>query len=464
MLEARVSRVVLACLLLGVVVAWSGSPPAEAQGGLALDLELVADGFVSPVVLTSPPDPTGRRFIVDQVGVIYILTPDGTLLDEPFLDLRPRFFPLGLETDWLQWRDVFDERGLLGLAFHPNFHENGRFYVYYSTPLREGAPRDWDHTARISEFKVSIDDPNVADLDTERIILEIDEPQFNHNAGDLAFGPDGYLYIPLGDGGAAGDYEIGHVAMGNAQDTTSLLGSILRIDVDRGWPGYAIPPDNPFVNGPGRPEVWAWGFRNPFRISFDTVPPHHLFVADAGQDRWEEVSLVSRPGNYGWPIKEGTHWFDPLDVSWTSERGPVFGGDGQPLIDPVVEYPNVADHFPGVAEGGVGTVIVGAQMYRGRAIPELYGKLVVADWSRSWARPAGVLLVAHPRPGWSERWRQEGIVGEWGGPWAYEEVMELDDFILSLGRDADGELYVLTKTEMGPRGETGKVYKIVPRR
>src|SRR5690606_12223362 len=153
MLEARVSRVVLACLLLGVVVAWSGSPPAEAQGGLALDLELVADGFVSPVVLTSPPDPTGRRFIVDQVGVIYILTPDGTLLDEPFLDLRPRFFPLGLETDWLQWRDVFDERGLLGLAFHPNFHENGRFYVYYSTPLREGAPRDWDHTARISEFK-----------------------------------------------------------------------------------------------------------------------------------------------------------------------------------------------------------------------------------------------------------------------------------------------------------------------
>lgn len=251
-------------------------------------LELVAEGFAAPVLLREAPDESGRLFVVDQAGLIRVVGADGELRSEPFLDLRSRIVPL---------RTDFDERGLLGLAFHPGYASNGRFHVYYSAPLRAGAPDDFDHTSHVSEFTVSAD-PEVADPASERVILQVDEPQANHNAGTVAFGPDGYLYVSLGDGGGGNDIGTGHVpdwyegnAGGNGQDVEqNLLGSILRIDVDTGDP-YGIPSDNPFVGETGLDEIWAYGFRNPYRFSFDALTGTML-VGDAGQELWEEVSLV----------------------------------------------------------------------------------------------------------------------------------------------------------------------------
>src|SRR5688500_15136983 len=218
-----------------------------------LGVRSVATGLTSPVAMVSSGDGTGRMFIVDQVGVVRVLAADGTLLLTPFLDVRPRMVPL---------MPNFDERGLLGLAFHPQYETNGRFFVYYSAPLRAGAPTGFNHTATFAEFRVSAD-PNRADPASERIFLQIDKPQANHNGGTIAFGPeDGFLYIAIGDGGGRDDASAGHVADwyevnpgGNAQDILqNLLGNILRIDVDRGVP-YAIPPVSPFVGEPGLDEI-----------------------------------------------------------------------------------------------------------------------------------------------------------------------------------------------------------------
>jgi glucose/arabinose dehydrogenase len=205
-----------------------------------IGLELVAEGFTAPVRVVAAPDNSSRLFVVDQTGQIWVIARDGTLLQEPFLDIQDRLVEL---------RQTYDERGLLGLAFHPAYAQNGRFFIYYSAPLRERAPQDFDHTSRISEFRVSPQNPNRADPGLERIILAVDQPQSNHNGGTLLFGPqDGLLYISLGDGGARNDAAPGHVADwyqfnegGNGQDVTqNLLGSILRIDVNTGDP-YAIP-------------------------------------------------------------------------------------------------------------------------------------------------------------------------------------------------------------------------------
>lgn len=247
----------------------TASPTAPERVGL----ELVAGGFTMPVALASPADGTGRLFVADLPGVIQVIDAGGLLLDEPFLDITDRVVGL---------RPGYDERGLLGLAFHPEFAENGRFFVYYSAPLRAGAPRGWDHTSRISEFAVSAGDENQADPGSERVILEVDQPQSNHNGGSIAFGPDGYLYIPLGDGGGARDVGPGRPPGGNGQDVETLLGKILRIDIDGPEP-YRIPADNPLVGKPGRDEIYAYGLRNPWRMTFDSGGEHRLFAADAGQ-------------------------------------------------------------------------------------------------------------------------------------------------------------------------------------
>lgn len=334
-------------------------------------LQEVASGLTSPVALEVAPDGSGRRFIVDQVGRIWILTAAGKLLDQPFLDIHDRTVELMRE---------YDERGLLGLAFHPRYAQNGRFFVYYSAPLHPDAPDYWDHTSHMSEFRVSADNPNVADPGSEQVLLAVDQPQYNHNAGTLVFGPDGYLYVSLGDGGGDGDDDFGHTPLiGNGQDSNNLLGSILRIDVDS-VPDpplrYAIPPDNPFVNGPGCAEIFAYGLRNPYRISLDRETGM-LLAADAGQDAWEEVSVIERGGNYGWPPLEGTHCFNPE----TPENAPAVcaqvGPAGQPLLWPVIEIPNAN------LEGGMGQAIIGGYMYRGRAIPALAGRYVFGVWSTS---------------------------------------------------------------------------------
>jgi glucose/arabinose dehydrogenase len=235
------SRALLIALALAAFVAGATTVAQEAESFDHLRLELVAEGFTAPLALTSPPGDS-RRFVADQIGLVHIIAEDGTVHERPFLDIRDRlvrFRPQG-----------FDERGLLGMAFHPNYARNGRFFVYYSAPLRAGSYASFNHTGRISEFRVSRLDPDVIDHSTERVVLEVDHPAFNHNGGQLAFGPDGYLYIGLGDGGNSNDNGPFAPPMGNGQDVTTLLGAILRIDVnDNDGRGYAVPADNPFVGG-----------------------------------------------------------------------------------------------------------------------------------------------------------------------------------------------------------------------
>jgi glucose/arabinose dehydrogenase len=423
------------------VVATPEEPTPSPVPEPSVGLELVAEGLTSPLALMPSGDGSGRLFILDQIGQIWVMTAAGELADEPFLDIRDRLVVLATD---------YDERGLLGMAFHPDYAENGRFYVYYSAPLREAAPDDWDHTSHLSEFLVSEDDPDVADLDSERIILQVDQPQSNHDGGQITFGPDGYLYIPLGDGGGANDVGTGHTPeLGNAQDTTNLLGSILRIDVDGGDP-YGIPDDNPFSGEQGREEIYAYGFRNPYRIAFDAGGDRQLFVGDAGQNLWEEVDIVTLGGNYGWHIKEGTHCFDPQTPNTSPAECPDHGPRDEPLIDPIIEYQNAN------APGGLGVVVVGGLVYRGRAMPDLQGHYIFGDWSTDWGRPAGVLFVARPPETPGELWAFEELSVH------SHENGRLGSFLLSFGQDADQELYVLTSDTAGPAGHTGQVYKMVP--
>jgi glucose/arabinose dehydrogenase len=435
-------RKFLHLLLALMILPWFASGvSAQSTIGDPKDIEIrqVAEGLTAPVFLVEAPDSSGRLFILDQVGQIRILTAVGELLEEPFLDVSDRI--VGLMTG-------FDERGLLGLAFHPGYASNGRFFVYYSAPLRPGAPTNFNHTSHISEFHVSAD-PDRADPDSERVLLQVDQPQFNHNAGALAFGPeDGFLYIALGDGGGANDVGVGHTPnLGNAQDFSNLLGSILRIDVDSGDP-YGIPPDNPFVGTEGRDEIFAYGLRNPYRMSFDMGGSRDLFAADAGQLLWEEVSIISMGNNYGWNIKEGTHCFDPDNPEVSPEQCPDTGPLlGEPLIDPIIEYANIRQ------PGGIGTVVVGGFVYRGSLLPQLSERYVFADWSTSFVEADGTLLVASPRK--DRLWHiQELSVKD-------RPDGRLGHFILGFGQDMSGEIYVLTSDNTGPTGETGRVYLLV---
>lgn len=412
--------------------------PASAQ--VRVKLEQVADGLVHPLVMAWPDDGTKRRFITEQTGGIWIQTPDGKMSGRPFLDLAGKIVPLDRE---------FDERGLLGLAFHPKYKENGKFYVAYSAPKRADAPRPvrlhWNHTMNISEFRVSKSNPNEANLASERIILQIDEPQFNHNGGALEFGPDGYLYISVGDGGFANDKAIGHhPRLGNGQDTSTLLGKILRIDVNSGDP-YGIPGDNPFVGQKDiRPEIWALGFRNPWRMSFDMGGSRQLFAADVGQDAFEEVDIVTKGGNYGWNLMEGTRCFNPDEPGNHPANCNRSG-----LTLPIVEYPNFKTQ-----KDAKGISITGGYVYRGKAIPSLQGAYVFGDWSKAFFSPDGVLFVARPPRSGSGPWTMEDMVATNMNP--------LKLYVLSFAQDPDGEIYVMTSANTAPTRANDRIYKIVP--
>lgn len=438
--SSAIRALLRSALGLAVLLAASACAQDGGAGFEGLELELVAEGFTSPVALTSPADDP-RLFVADQVGQIWILDENGQRLEEPFLDLSGRMVELS---------ERYDERGLLGLAFHPAYAENGRFFVYYSAPLREGAPGEWDHTSHVSEFRVSQDDPNRADPDSERVVMGIDEPQGNHNGGAVAFGPDGYLYIALGDGGAANDVGTGHPPLGNGQDVTTPLGSLLRIDVDgQEEQGYAVPDDNPLVgrqlpDGPDFAgdapieEIYAWGFRNPFRFSFDRETGD-LWVGDVGQNLFEEVHLVQEPGNYGWNRLEGTHPFDPDAPDTVPDEAPQSGPLDEELLLPVLEYAH-----PGVQADveSRGTTVIGGYVYRGAAIPELQGAYVFGDWSGG---EGGKLFVATQAD----------------GGWSFAHDRTIEHFVLGFGEDSAGELYVLTTDNAGPNGETGRVYRLV---
>jgi glucose/arabinose dehydrogenase len=447
----RPLRFAVLLVATAVLVLLPGAGQAQEDEAPAVGLQLVAEGLTSPVTMADPGDGSGRLFLVDQIGLIRVLMPDGTLSATPFLDLRSRMVPL---------MPGFDERGLLGLAFHPNYESNGRFFVYYSAPLRAGAPAGFNHTSHVSEFRVSAADPNRADPASERILLQVDKPQFNHNAGTVLFGPDdGYLYVSIGDGGGANDVGLGHVedwyadnAGGNGQDVEqNLLGNILRIDVDGGVP-YGIPADNPFVGGPGLDEIWAYGLRNPYRFSFDRGGSHDLMVADVGQLLWEEVSVAVKGGNFGWNVKEGTHCFSTATPNQSPAECPdvVESGVrvGDPLVDPVIEYANARQ------AGGLGLAVVGGYIYRGSALPQLGGRYLFGDWSETFGGPpTGKLFVAKSRK--RGLWQMEQL------RIATSPTGELGHRVLGFGQDGAGELYVLITDNVGPSGTTGKVFKLV---
>ena len=409
--------------------------PTIAIDPVSIDLQSVAEGLAAPVGLVASPNVPGRSFILEQPGKILIL--DGsTVQAKPFLDVSSSLVTLTPD---------YDERGLLGLAFHPDFATNGRLFVYRSMPPRTAGA---DHTNRLSEFHLDPKSPDRVDPATERVILEFDQPQFNHSGGALGFGLDGMLYLGTGDGGGQGDASEGHSLQGNAQDLHKLNGKILRIDVD-GTKPYAIPADNPFAKGGGRPEIYAWGFRNPWRLSWEPGGARRLLVSDVGYGRYEEIDSVVKGANYGWRIREGRHCLDVAQPLISTDNCPSTGPAGEPLVDPVVEYTHAQ----------VGIAVVGGYVYRGVAVPALTGRYVFADLSKDWTGnvpvPRGSLLVADP-------------VADLGVPWAWDRLAVagqpiLAEFVSGMGEDANGELYVLTRFGLGPSGETGRLLRIVPR-
>lgn len=367
---------------------------------ISLKLEKIAEGLHSPVAAAFSPQ--GLMLVCEQTGQIRVLE-NNKLTDRPFLNLENKLVKIS---------GAYDERGLLGIALHPEYAENKKFYVYYSAPSAENGS---DHQSVIAEYKVS-DDPMLADAATERIILTIQQPESNHNGGDLKFGPDGYLYIGVGDGGGAGDR---HGETGNGQNLNTLLGKILRIDVNTDQ-GYGIPDDNPFVAKEAKPEIWAYGLRNPWRFSFDKNSGQ-LFVADVGQNKYEEVNIITKGGNYGWKIMEAGNCFDPEENC--NKEG---------LILPIAEY----EHEEGIS-------ITGGFVYHGKEVSRLSDKYIFADWT-------GSMFYLENK----------------GGSWTRGKISLADKpsgdlKILSFAQDNNAELYVLTNQEVGPKDTKGAIYKLI---
>jgi glucose/arabinose dehydrogenase len=424
----------------------SGLPIAEhiEASPVRVNLQTVASGLAAPVILVPDPVQPARLYIVDQVGLVRVAD-QGQLLDTPFLDMTHLVVPV---------RVNYDERGFLGLAFHPDFADPnspgyGQFYTYASEPVQGQADftvelpsGTMNHQSVVREWLWDGLGEQV-DPNSSREVLRVDQPQSNHNGGHIAFGSDGFLYIGFGDGGSANDTAAGHGTQGNGQNINTVLGSILRIDpLDPnstmasanpvGANGaYRIPIDNPFVGIEGIDEIYAYGFRNPYRFSFDALSGA-LIVADVGQNHVEEINFVHAGRNYGWNIKEGTFAFDPLTAD-----------AGLPLVDPSLSDPVVQyDHDDGLS-------VIGGYTYYGAELPEFWGQYLCGDFSRQFSAPEGRLFVADLFAGTI----QELLIGAAGRP--------LDLFVKGFGQDLDGEVYLLASTALGPVGDTGVVLKIV---
>jgi glucose/arabinose dehydrogenase len=365
----------------------SGVARAQAEAGLpSIDLQRVLGGLNEPVGLANAGDGSGRLFVVEKRGRVVIVR-DGAVQPTPLLDITPVVGSRG------------SEQGLLGLAFHPRFATNGQLFVYYT---------DQQGDVVVARYQVAPGAPDLVDAGSATTLLTVDEPYANHNGGSLAFGPDGFLYIGLGDGGSAGD------PRGNGQNRGALLAKILRIDVDNGSP-YAIPADNPFVgDAAARPEVWAYGLRNPWRFSFDRATGD-LYIGDVGQNAWEWVNFQpagARGGqNYGWNVVEGSHCYPPGTRC-----------DPSQFVRPVAEY----DH-------SLGCSVTGGYVYRGPSFPSLQGVYFFGDYcsGRIWG-------LAHAEAG---QWRQQ-------------ELLKSSVRISSFGEDEAGEVYLLGLSD-------GTLYRLV---
>jgi glucose/arabinose dehydrogenase len=371
----RLGLLAVACLLQGC----GSKTPAPAPGGggppPTLTLNPVVSGLSSPVDLQFPNDGTNRMFIVQQAGAIRIAT-NGSLTATPFLDITSKV-------------NFGGEMGLLGLAFHPQFTQNHLFYIHYDRSVAGQVQ------SVIAEYHVSAADANLGDPNSERILLTVNQPFTNHKGGQIVFGPDGFLYIGFGDGGSGGD------PMGNGQNLQTLLGKMLRIDVDHQSVGrqYAIPASNPFASGGGLPEIWAYGLRNPWRFSFERGGSR-LLSGDVGQDKYEEIDILENGKNYGWNTMEGMHCFNPAS-----------GCDMTGLTLPIAEY----DHTEGEA-------VMGGFVYKGAAIPSLAGVYLLGDYI------SGTIweLVESPP-----------------GTWTRTKLLSTGRNISSFGQDVAGEIYVV---------------------
>ena len=405
----------LAAPLLSAVAALiqgGSTPPGQASTGysslppymgassttIPLTTKLVTAGLSSPVAIAAPPGDFDRIFVVEQNTAQIRIVQQGNLVPTPFLSLASSIVAGG-------------EQGLLGLAFHPNYASNGRFFVQYT------AKPSGDVV--VMAFKVSAANPNIANPLSGAKLLQVSHPFANHNGGNLKFGADGYLYIGIGDGGSAND------PFNNAQNLSSLLGKILRIDVDSGTP-YAIPPMNPFVGVPGaRPEIWAYGLRNPWKFSFDGTLTD-LYIADVGQDSYEEIDFQvgGSPGglNYGWRCFEGNH-----------STG-LSGCLGSTAVEkPILEYPH----------GTMGCAVIGGCVYRGFAIPDLRGTYFFADWctSKIWSFQYQGGVIANYQERTAELVPNDGV----------SSINSISAF----GEDAAGELYIVDYTG-------GELFKVIP--
>ncbi|XP_021532944.2 HHIP-like protein 2 [Aotus nancymaae] len=399
----------------------------DPRGCLQLCLSEVANGLRNPVSMVHAGDGTHRFFVAEQVGVVWVYLPDGSRLEQPFLDLKN----VVLTTPW-----IGDERGFLGLAFHPKFRHNRKFYIYYSCLDKKKVEK-----IRISEMKASRADPNKADLKSERVILEIEEPASNHNGGQLLFGLDGYMYIFTGDGGQAGD-PFG--MFGNAQNKSSLLGKVLRIDVNRaGSDGkrYRVPLDNPFVSEPGaHPAIYAYGVRNMWRCAVDRGDPvthqgrGRIFCGDVGQNRFEEVDLIVKGGNYGWRAKEGFACYDKK----------------------LCHNASLDDVLPIYAYGhAVGKSVTGGYVYRGCESPNLNGLYIFGDFMSG-------RLMALQEDRKTRKWKKQDLCLGSTTSCAFPGLISTHSkFIISFAEDEAGELYFLATSYPSAYAPHGSIYKFV---
>uniref|UniRef100_A0A3Q3ATJ2 HHIP-like 2 n=1 Tax=Kryptolebias marmoratus TaxID=37003 RepID=A0A3Q3ATJ2_KRYMA len=404
-----------------------GQVVEDPRGCLQLCLTEVANNLRNPVLMLHSGDDTHRMFIAEQVGFVWVYLRDGSRLEQPFLDMSGEV----LTTPWLG-----DERGFLGMAFHPKYRHNGRFFIYYSIQVNSKVEK-----IRICEMKVSSYDMNMADPFSERVILEIEEPAANHNGGQLLFGEDGYLYIFTGDGGKAGD-PFGKY--GNAQNKSALLGKVLRIDVDgTDYSGkqYRIPPDNPFLGDQdARPEVFAYGVRNMWRCSVDRGDPvsrhgeGRIFCGDVGQNRYEEIDIIVSGGNYGWRAKEGFECYD-IKLCYNSSLN-----DNLPIF--------AYSHH-------VGKSVTGGYVYRGCESPNLNGLYIFGDFMSG-------RLMALEEDKITGSWKERSIcMGDTTTCSFPGLINHHHKFIISFAEDEAGELYFLATSYPSNTSPSGTVFKFM---